>query len=136
VRQAVVWCGYPDPCQTQELLADQADTTTDTLRQLLDAWEDYAGTGVGYTVAELVNRLYPEQKEYQSSDAAAVAMRTALEALTDTPHGRTPGVSAVGYQLRQFKRRVVGGRYMDTKRSKAGNQWLLHRTAAAAGGDT
>jgi hypothetical protein len=91
---------------------------------------------VGYTAAELVNQLYPEERDYYSTAAEAVAMRTALEALTDTPHGRTPGVAAVGYQLRQFKRRNVGGRYLDTKRSKVGNQWRLCQTTAATGGDT
>lgn len=134
VRQAVVWCGHDDPCHTQELLADGADTTRDTLRQLLDAWEGYVSAGVGYTVADLISRLYPEQREYMDTTEAATAMRNAFEALTDTPHGRTPSTTATGARLRRFRRRVVDGQYLDRNRTKHGNEWRLHQTQAAPGG--
>ncbi|MCK4342675.1 MAG: chromosome partitioning protein ParB [Phycisphaerae bacterium] len=50
VREAVVWVGLPDPCLTRTKLAESADTTTDTLNQLIAAWEQYDTWGEGVIV--------------------------------------------------------------------------------------
>lgn len=113
VRQAVVWVGLPDPCATRTRLAESADTTADALSQMISAWRQYVPPGAGYVISDLLQRLYPAQHEFQSRDEASVAMRTALENLVGCPPGRTPTPRQVGNKLRQFRRRVVDGVYLD-----------------------
>ncbi|MBK9126299.1 MAG: hypothetical protein IPM13_00655 [Phycisphaerales bacterium] len=129
VREAVVWIGLPDPCLTRTKLAESADTTTDVLGQLIAAWEQYDTWGEGIVVSNLLSRLYPPQREQAAHDEASDAMRAALENAVGCPPGRIPAPRQVGNKLRQFRRRVVEGKYLDAstgKYSRHGAVWKLY----------
>jgi len=126
VRSAVVWCGLPDPCATRARLAELTDTTADILGQLLNAVQQYDPHRTGFTVAEIVHRLYA--RDFAPCDLPAVAMRAALEALAGTPPGKSPSVRSIGTRLRTFRRRVVGGSFLDidgSRKSSEGAVWRL-----------
>jgi hypothetical protein len=128
VRSAVVWCGLPDPCKTRERLAEISDTTADVLGQLIAAIAQYDPHDLGFTVSEVVARLY--QKDYPPLNDDAVAMRAALEALAGSPPGKAPSPRTIGNRLRGFRRRVVKGSYLDIDQSRqnsAGAVWRLFR---------
>ena len=126
-REAVVWVGLSDPCLTRTKLVEAADQTIDALRQLMAAWSEYYGTGTDVVVAEMLRSLYPPQREDTPSDASGVAMRTALENLTNCSPGKTPISRRVGNRLRKFRRRVVDGLMLDQApgRTKQGRVWRL-----------
>jgi hypothetical protein len=127
VREAIVWAGQPDPCATRDRLAEQADTSADALVQLIDAWRMYDDLHQGIVVSETVARLY--SKDFPPRDEAANAMRAALENLVGCPPGRTPGPRQVGSKLRHYRRRNVGGFYIDTDPNEPrrnGAVWRLH----------
>lgn len=127
VREALVWVGVPDPCQTRTKLTDSIDTTADTLSQLIAAWRQYDHLKVGVVVSEMLNRLYPSDRQYTPHDAAAMAMRMALENLVGCPPGKTPTPRQVGNRLRQFRRRVIDGVFLDTtEKGEQGAKWRLH----------
>ncbi|MCC7406683.1 MAG: hypothetical protein IT442_01335 [Phycisphaeraceae bacterium] len=128
VRQAVVWSGLADPCATRARLAESADTTADALGQLIGAWREIDPFGTGIVVSDLLSKLYPSQHDYQPRDAAATAMRAALENLVGCPPGRPPTPRQVGNRLRGFRRRVVQGVFLDFNPSdgrKNGAVWKL-----------
>jgi hypothetical protein len=128
VRQAVVWVGLPDPCLTRVKLAESADTTTDSLSQLVGAWKLYDSLNTGVVVSEMLARLYPTDRQFIPKDAGAVAMRTALENLVGCPPGRAPTPRQVGNRLKQFRRRVLDGAFLDSnpaEYSRAGAVWRL-----------
>jgi hypothetical protein len=127
VRQAVVWVGLPDPCLTPVKLAEQSDTTTDALGQLIAAWREYDPHDGGIVVAEVLGRLYA--REYAPSDEASQAMRAALENLVGSPPGRAPSPRQVGAKLKHYRRRNIGGMYLDTNPNeprRSGAVWRLH----------
>jgi hypothetical protein len=130
VREAVVWVGLSDPCLTRTKLAESADTTIDARGQLIAAWQQYDWSGSGIVVSDLLNTLYPPQREHALNDEASVAMRMALENLVGCPPGKVPTPKQVGNRLRQFRRRVVDGCYLDAnpKRGKKGMVWHLRAT--------
>lgn len=132
VREATVWVGLPDPCQTQQRLVESSDSTVDTLRQLLDAWNGAVGVHTSRTVAELIGSLYPEDRNHTPDSSEARALRAALEQLADTPSGMVPTSRKVGKRLHKFRRRVADGRYldMDSGRTSAGHRWRLHQSQA------
>jgi hypothetical protein len=112
VREAVIWIGLPDPCLTRTKLAESADTSTDALKQLIAAWRAFD---------------YPASKEQMPQDPASIAMRAALENLTNVPPGKVPTAKQIGNKLRQFRRRVAGGVMLDTdiRRTESGKVWRL-----------
>lgn len=127
VREAVVWLGLPDPCNTRTRLVESADATADSLAQLMDAWATYDPHGEGVVVAHLLARLY--SREGQLTDDASVVMRAALENLVGCPPGKTPTARQVGNKLRHHRRRVLGDRYLDInpkEQSRQGAVWRLH----------
>ncbi len=127
VREAVVWLGQPDPCATRAKLAEQSDTTTDALGQLMAAWREIDPLDSGIVVSELLTRLYA--KEFPPRDDASNAMRAALENMIGSPPGRPPGNRQVGAKLKHYRRRNVGGAYLDTDPNaprRNGAVWRLH----------
>jgi len=132
VREAVVWVGLADPCLTRIRLVESADTTVDTLTQLITAWQQYDTSGTGMIASELLNTLYPQQKHYTPNDEASVAMRAALENLVSCPSGKTPTPRQVANKLKKYCRRVVRGSYLDIDTSQGrrrGRVWQLLKVA-------
>ncbi len=128
VREAVVWVGLPDPCLTRTRLVESADTTTDALVQFISAWEQYDAYTQGFIVSDMVNTLYPPLRENAPRDDASNAMRAAVENLIGCPPGKTPTARQLGNRLRRFRRRVIGGKYLDTDEARGGRGmvWRLH----------
>ena len=133
VREAVVWVGLPDPCLTRTRLVESADMTTDALGQFVAALGQHDAYAPGFVVSDLVNTLYPPQRENVPRDDASNAMRAALENLIGCPPGKTPTARQVGNRLRRFRRRVIGGKYLDTDDARGG-RGMLWRLHVAGGG--
>lgn len=136
VRSAVVWCGYADPCETREYIAEHADETGDILGDLLTAWIDYTAGSVfvnasrGIVIKDLVARLYAPCRP---SDPASEAMRSAIEALVNLPAGKTPTARQVSNRLKVFRRRVSNGRYLDLNgRGRDGAEWKVFESLKLA----
>lgn len=128
VREAVVWVGMNDPCATRAKLAEQADTTAEALGQFISALQAYDAFGHGMVVSDTLNKLYP--KVGMPDDESSVALRAALENLVGCPPGRAPNARQVGAKLKHFRRRNVGGLYIDTSASDSrrnGAVWKVHR---------
>jgi hypothetical protein len=128
VREAVVWAGLPDPCLTRTKLAEHSDATSDALGQLMIAWKQYDPLNEGIVVSDLVNKLY--SREMLPRDVDSAAMRATLENLVGCPPGKAPGSRQVGAKLKLFRRRNVGGSYLDynpDEYHRGGSVWRLHR---------
>ena len=124
VRQAVVWIGERDPCDTRVKLVASADTTADTLAQVIAAFEAYDSFRRGIVVSEMLARLYPAEKQYQPRADSDVQMRAAIELLTNAQSGKPPTARQVGANLRKFKRRRQGDRMLDSiGKGEGGSRW-------------
>jgi hypothetical protein len=89
VRNAVAWCGLPDPGETRQVVQEQADETGRGLRQLLAALELIDPDRRGLTAAEIVGRAYdPDTRDSPEVREMLVA---AIEALVSRPDGRKLG---------------------------------------------
>jgi hypothetical protein len=131
VREAVVWVGLPDPCRTRTRLVESSDTTVDSLGQLIQAWRQYDSVNAGVVVSDMLARLY--RREFTPNDDASISMRAALENLVGCPPGKAPAPRQVGNKLRHFRRRVVGGLYLDSnpnEHNRNGAVWRLYATEA------
>ena len=118
VRNAVVWCGLPDPGTTRVSIQDQSDETARGLRQLITALEMIDPEGTGKTAAEIV-AIATDEKTSHSSEVREM-LRDALDSLIAKPDGRK-----LGNRLRHLRKRVIDGKYIDlagedTKRVNGG----------------
>jgi hypothetical protein len=120
VRNAVVWCGLPDPGLTRVAVQEQADETARGLRQLIAALEMIDPEGTGRTAAEIVTAAGEEGSSL--SREVREMLREAVESLVAKPDGRK-----LGNRLRHLRRRVVEGKYIDLagEDSKRVNRWAV-----------
>ena len=124
VRAAVVWTGLEDPGQTRRQLQEQADTTAGAMGLLLECWEHMDPCRGGLTTAEVVDRLF---KHPESSPPGWHAdMRDAIERLV----GRGDS-HALGIRLRNNRRRIFGGRFIDRAgQEHSAARWAVHPAQA------
>jgi len=104
VREALVFAGLPDPGLTREELQASADLDAEALRELLLGIARLGPDRRGVTAADIVAAAKGEGCD---PDQAA-DLKAAIEQLA----GRLDP-KALGYRLRAFKRRNVGGLMLD-----------------------
>jgi hypothetical protein len=108
VRNAVAWCGLPDPGETRQLLGRRADSATESMAQLLAAWEQMDPGHRGKTAARVVRLLYEEVPDplpdwHEPLKAAAEALCRQERV---TPH-------VLAARLQSYERSVIAERYID-----------------------
>ena len=125
VRQAIVWIDLPDPAGTRRELAEQSDRDAIALRQIIAGWDELDPDSYGLMTREIVDRLEKNPDRYD-------AVRAGLDELCN--RGITS--RAVGYALRKFKGRTVGGRKLDSKPGRSGSHvWSVSPQNGGDGGD-
>jgi hypothetical protein len=119
VRNALVWCGLPDPGETRQVVQEQADDTGRGLRALIRALDLIDPGRNGLTAAEIVGAA-SDQKSTHSAEVKEMLMG-AFDMLIAKPDGRK-----LGYKLRHLRRRVVEGRFIDLAGQDGGaNRWVV-----------
>lgn len=119
VRNAVVWCGLPDPGETRLAIQDQADETARGLSQLIAALEMIDPDRLGMTATEIVAAA---DKDSSHSPEVREMLREALGSLISKLDGR-----ALGNRLRHLRKRVIDGKYLDLhgEDKKRQNRWAV-----------
>jgi hypothetical protein len=123
VRSAVVWCGLPDPIEAAEELQDEADPVAGAMGILLKNWHRLRDKkGRGLTATEVIRQLYPEAGVV--TEAWMLDTRDAVEELCGS--GDTRDLPRLlGYKLRDFRRRNLGGWQIDRGTQERGsNRWV------------
>lgn len=120
VRNAVVWCGLPDPGETRQVIQEQADETAQGLRLLIAAIELIDPDRNGLTAGEIVGAADGESSFCPENARAMLA--TSLDMLIAKRDSRK-----LGYRLRHLKRRVVDGRFLDLagRSDTYANRWVV-----------
>ncbi|MBI1335871.1 MAG: hypothetical protein GC164_02795 [Phycisphaera sp.] len=133
VRQAVVWLGYPDPCETTGSLIAATDSDVDAIGDLFEALKAYDPDNEGILVNILLKDLYPGTMHCTYPRPATSALRSALESLTNTKPGIAPAARQVGALFKRIRGRNVGGARLvkvDAPRNSHGAMWRLEEVAS------
>jgi hypothetical protein len=134
IRGAVVWAGLPDPAGTRRSFAERADTDAAALRALIDNWSEIDPNGSGLTVNDLLSKL--EDRELRT---AFPNFRSALAEFCPAKFGELPTRRALGYRLRQYAKRNIGGRCIDSTKLQGFSVWkvvgMSARQRCGDGGD-
>jgi hypothetical protein len=110
IRGAVVWIGLPDPAGTRITMLEQSDSVAEAMTVLLECWERMDETAKGLTAAQVIATLFKDKRAANSPAPPDWHgdMRAAIESLIGRGDSR-----ALGIKLRQYRRRIFGGRYFD-----------------------
>lgn len=123
VREALVWLGRPDPCETMALVR-RADPVTALLAALFGAWRNSVGIGHAITcqgLAEMADRVTPDGRPSHPE------LRESLLAIAGERRGGSEiNVRRLGKWLGQYEDRVLDGLKISRRDVKAASvQWLL-----------
>jgi hypothetical protein len=129
IRNAVVWCGLPDPGATRLELRTQSDHEAVALRQLIVGWQELDPHSHGLTVSEVVRELSDHQPDYE-------ALRNALWELCPPRDGKALNVRSIGSKLHHLRLRVVGGHFFDKRDSNRGAMWLVRAVDGGSRGSS
>lgn len=119
VASAIVFAGGPDVLACRATGAGSVDPELGALRAILEHWPRLAPDGL--SAKRAIECLY--SRDYlmgQSPPDGFNVLRDAIEALVPTAPGRPPSSRKLGYRLRSFKGRVVGGRKIDVVGGRSG----------------
>jgi putative DNA primase/helicase len=122
VREAIVWLGRPDPCDTMASVR-RADPVTAGLAALFAAWRTSVGVGRAITVqalVEMASRVTPDGGAFYPD------LRDALVAIAGEARGTEINVRRLGKFLGRNEDRVLGGVKI-TRRAVTTStvQWVL-----------
>jgi hypothetical protein len=115
VRGAVVWVGLADPGETRGELSSRSDSDVEAISGLVAGWQEIDPEGRGLTVNKALALLKEKPGEFPT-------LRATLETIFDLTPGKLPGAAKVGYALRKYRGRNVGGRCLDGTPDRDGVQ--------------
>lgn len=119
IRNALVWCGQPDPAETREELTSEADGEAMTLKALLGSWHEIDPTNSGIKTSEILKKLEDEE----SRDCEN--FRDAITELCPTKGSNLPSPRSLGNKLRHFKGRIVDGKSLDSDTKQNFSFWFV-----------
>jgi len=112
IPPAIVFAGGSDPMRTRPASTGEEDADKRALVAIVDGLARLDARGAGLSAKTIVDALYAHRERGAPPDGFD-DLREAIEALTTPIAGKPPSTNKLGYALRRFRRRVVGGRMLD-----------------------
>lgn len=114
IPACIVFAGGVDPMLSRPAVTDSEEPEKAALLSVIEGVARLEGaSGAGLTARTMVDVLYTRRTKDEPPDGYD-GLRDAIESLTRAKTGLTPSPVALGQALRRFRRRVVGGRSLDT----------------------
>jgi hypothetical protein len=136
VRSSIVWAGMPDAGETRIVLQDSADVVAEHFGVILDCWQKMDPQQQGLTAAQVIDVLKPKAKAGSTMTQTTPPpewhndFRDAIEGLLGKLDSRM-----LGNKLRQYRRRVFGGLYLDhAGKAHQAIRWAIYPASAFGGG--
>lgn len=126
IRGAIVWAGGADPLPTR-VTAIAGDDTAALLGKLITGIEQADPTGKGLTTKEIQRRTFGSLGDFDVNEALAEAVFEIC--------GEKFDARQFGRRVRQFKKRVWEGRYIDDESAGGGvKRWRVRHVESGLGG--
>lgn len=127
VRNAMVWAGCTDPADARQALMASADGDASGLAALIAGWDELDPGRQGVSASEALQRLKDDRFDAQRNYGERYTrLRDAILELCPGRNGDLPDARRLGYQLRHFRGRIVGGRRLDSAVNRDGvSVWFV-----------
>jgi hypothetical protein len=117
VRGALVWAGEPDPYAAAAIHDQSADVAVEALGEVLRGWQRLCASlkAEDVTTAEALSALQSEQEQRRMSISYRSEHESLIQSLCELCEtSRLPDADRLGYTLRRYKRRPVGGLMLES----------------------
>jgi hypothetical protein len=126
IRGAIVWAGGADPLPTRTT-ALAGDDTAALLGKLIMGIEQADPSGIGLTTKEIQRKTFGSQGDLDENEALSEAVFEIC--------GERFDARQFGRRVRQFRKRVWEGRYIDDESAGGGvKRWRVRRVESGLGG--
>ncbi|MFN7891057.1 MAG: primase-helicase zinc-binding domain-containing protein [Pirellula sp.] len=126
IRAAIVWAGGTDPLPTRTT-ALAGDDTAALLGKLIMGIEQADPSGIGLTTKEIQRKTFGSQGDLNENEALSEAVFEIC--------GERFDARQFGRRVRQFRKRVWEGRYIDDESAGGGvKRWRVRRVESGLGG--
>lgn len=119
VRAPLVWVGEPDPLDTHDTMVEQADEGHGDSKLVVHGWHEVS-KGEPMTAREIF-----EMVQRQGGEDAFPLMHEAIEVLDPTRHRN---FRSIGWNLRNYSDRSVGGIMLTKKDVRSSGKWVSVRS--------
>jgi Domain of unknown function (DUF3854) len=124
IRNTVVWLGLPDPAETREELATQADDVAERMMLVIQVWEKLDPDQLGLTAAKVVKEISPPPLGTTPTRTLPDGADE-LRAMLQDKNGIVTSYK-LGLMLRSYRRRIFGGKYLDlVGTEKRAGKWTV-----------
>jgi hypothetical protein len=141
VRGAVVACGLPDPGEARATMSNDGEEAVAGLGVFIKGWSEIcavlAGERGGLTVTEVLDALRADDQDRRGtpwSSARPARWQTLRSGISELCKGlragELPTSSALGYVLRRYKRRNVGGMRLAYTKTHGDGRWAVEAVGA------
>lgn len=118
VRSAMVWAGLPDPAANRLSIRRESDIEVDSMGYVLEKWATVDLAGCGLTASEFMERVFGRSRGENGPDEYA-ELRDVLRSML-----RKLEPKDLGYKFRKYQGRIIGGRFLDSKRVRGVGLWF------------
>jgi hypothetical protein len=126
VRNAIVWCGLPDPGKTRQEVRRRSDSVASWLPALFDGLEVLDTERKGLRVSEIVEKL---EDDHYNKDDRVISLKEAIVNLCYA-RGDFPTTKAIGKKFQHLEGRVCGGFYLTSGNHKNTRVWRVQKCSA------
>lgn len=120
VRQAIVWCGLPDPLATKQDVRD-SDRSAELVNLIHAGFDEVDASGEGLTSSELIEKYFEKRGTDENAAFRNPMLRSAISELIA---GKV-STQAIGNAFSRFKGRVCKGRKLSQLRLKNTRKWVI-----------
>lgn len=122
VREAIIWCGMPDPCDTRQKI-EASDPHREQLTDILESWHDYYGDDAK-TLRDVKRDLGTE--EAFSPEEERINFYESVMSIAGKKGFFNS--STLGYYLRKNKNRIENGlSFRQGEKTKNGMTWKVEK---------
>lgn len=128
VRSSLVWAGLPDPCAARLKPSAMQDHDDHALCQFIETLAAYDSGNRGFVVADLIRTCWPADGSLPA-DPLLDDVREAIEQLLELAPGTRPAARKLGAALSSARRKILAGRYLDTRLEEKrcnGSLWRVY----------
>ncbi len=126
VRSAIVWAGLPDPAANRMTIRRESDAELGSMGYILEKWATVDDAGTGLTASEFMERVFGRHRGENGPDEHA-ELRDVLRSLLKKLEPKD-----LGYKFRKYQGRIIGGRFLDSRRTHGVHIWKASTASHAA----
>ena len=119
VRASLVWAGLDDPAANRTAIRRESDAELGAMTFVLEKWGMVDLGDCGITASDFIEKVFGKSRGDAGPDEYS-ELRDVLRSMLKDPNPRD-----FGYKLRKYQNRILGGRFLDSRKLHGVSKWAV-----------